>query len=249
MPLDDATTLPDPRGEGAPAPAPSAPRYPHGEELGRGGMGVVYLARDRVLEREVAKKTLRADDAVRRARFLREARILARLEHPAIVAVYDFGSDAAGAPFLTMRRVRGETFRTLLDAGCEGHEALEILTRVCEAVAFAHSRGIIHRDLKPANVMVGRFGQVQVMDWGLAKRVGDSDETSGSGGAADPGLTADGTLLGTPAYMAPEQLDGLHASLGPACDVYALGAVLYRVLFGRPPYPGRDAIAIRASQR
>ena len=195
----------------------SGTRYELVSVLGRGGMAVVYLARDTTLDREVALKVLdwKADDASA-ARLAQEARILARLEHPGIVPVHDFGQLADGRMFYAMKRVRGER----LDRWAEGrelHERLTAFLRICDAVAFAHAHGVVHRDLKPANVMVGEFGEVLVLDWGIARVRGQS-ETSG-------------VVAGTPDYMAPEQARG-DRSVDERADVFALGTLLAGVCGG-----------------
>jgi serine/threonine-protein kinase len=180
--------------------------------IGRGGMGTVYRARDRELDREVALKVMDGPDASGEAaaRTLREARILARLEHPGIVPVHDVGTLPDGRVWYVMKQVRGERLdrhaRTAPLA-----ERLRAFLRICEAVAFAHAHGVIHRDLKPENVMVGRFGEVLVLDWGVAK-VGEGE--------------APGTVLGTPGYMAPEQERGEIERIDPRTDVWGLGAIL-----------------------
>jgi serine/threonine protein kinase len=211
--------------------------------LGRGGMGTVYLAHDGDLDREVALKVVDGGaDGDLSERTLREARILARLEHPGIVPVHDVGRLPDGRVFYAMKRVRGGRLDTLapsLDLG----ERLRVVGRICEAVAFAHAHGVIHRDLKPENVMVGPFGEVLVMDWGVAKDLTrppfeeNSRETDGTG-------TAHGTIVGTPGYMAPEQERGEQAEIGERTDVWALGAILSFLLAGENPVP-RPLQAIR----
>jgi serine/threonine protein kinase len=177
--------------------------------LGRGGMGVVYLARDTVLDRQVALKIVERphDEA-------NEARILARLEHPGIVPVHDFGQLPDGRLFYAMKRVRGDRLDRWMASGHGLAERLGVFLRVCEAVAFAHARGVIHRDLKPENVMVGEFGEVLVLDWGIAKMRG-----------AGAGLRrSSGGIAGTPEYMAPEQTRG--EEVDHRADIFALGAML-----------------------
>lgn len=211
--------------------------------IGEGGMGVVWRAFDRDLEREVAIKVLSPNSAlggVELQRFNEEARITGQLDHPFIVPVYEFGTDRHGARFLCMKLVQGQTLEeTILEAGESRLEPsrladlLQVFVKVCDAVSFAHSRGVIHRDLKPSNVMVGRFGEVYVMDWGLARAGGPSvAPTSGTG--KGPSETP-GALLGTPSYMAPEQLLGLQDRIDTRTDVFMLGAVLYHILAGHPP--------------
>jgi serine/threonine protein kinase len=211
------------------------------EELGRGGMGAVYLADDTVLGRKVALKVVATgvSDPAAAERMLREARIIARLEHPGIVPVHDAGALPDGRVFYAMKRVDGSRL-DVLAPGMPLAERLRVFQRVCDAVAFAHAHGVIHRDLKPENVMVGAFGEVLVMDWGIARLV----ESAGDDPSArPPGArgTAAGSVMGTLSYMAPEQAAGAVA--GPAADVYALGGILYFLLAGRPPFDGEDAEA------
>ena len=227
----------------------SGTRYELGEELARGGMGVVYAARDRELEREVALKVVAAEmaDYETIARLRREARIIAHLEHPGIVPVHDVGALPDGRVFYAMKLVTGKRLDAqVLEAPSLG-ERLRLFLRVCEPVAFAHAHGVIHRDLKPENVMVGPFGEVLVMDWGVAKHRDDRPPAGGSkeaGPASEDGReeapgheheTAHGTVLGTPAYMAPEQARGELERVDARADVYALGAILYFLLTGRAP--------------
>jgi len=223
-------------------------RYTVVEEIGRGGMGSVYLARDEALGREVAIKASNAvssSDIEQRVR--NEARILASLEHPGIVPIHDVGRLADGRLFYVMQRVRGETLLARLPALSELADRLRIFERICEPVAFAHAHGVIHRDLKPENVMLGAFGEVLVMDWGIAKIVGD-----GSGPAAPAvedrppasrGLTDAGTVLGTRGFMAPEQASGAVGDLDARADVYGLGALLFTLLTGAVP-PGQADAAV-----
>ena len=219
-------------------------RYEILERLGEGGMGAVYLARDRALEREVALKVLRAPepDASERARILREARILASLEHPGIVPVHDAGVLPDGRVFYVMKRVRGERLDDYARGGRSRVELLRVFRQVCEAVAFAHAAGVIHRDLKPQNVMLGAFGEVLVLDWGVAKVRGEptldarsSVRTAAS--ARSEGETAPGTVIGTPGYMAPEQMTG-DATFDERADVYGLGGILHFLLTGGHPPSG-----------
>ena len=256
-------------GGGDPAPAPSAGegssasasegasasgrdatrRYAARGTLGTGGMGVVERHFDRELGREVARKTLHRDQPVARERFLREARITGRLEHPGIVPVYDLGRDPDGRPFYTMRIVEGRTLAASLDdlrAGTSEpplSSRIDVFLRACDAVAYAHSRGVIHRDLKPENIMTGPFGQVLVVDWGLARVIGDDGEATGDpiGPEAGHGRTLDGAILGTPAYMPPEQAEGRIQDVDERSDVYGLGAVLYELLTLERPYQGASA--------
>ncbi len=204
--------------------------------LGEGGMGAVYLARQETLRRDIAVKLLKpriAKDPEQQAKFLAEATITGVLDHPNIVPVHDLGSSHDGTIFYAMKRVRGTPWS---DAFFEKPlpENLDILLRVCDAVAFAHSRRVIHRDLKPENVMLGDFGEVLVMDWGLAlplNEQGRPDLDDGHWGIA-----------GTPAYLPPEMATGPISAVGAHSDVYLLGAILYELLTGRPPHPGQNVM-------
>jgi serine/threonine protein kinase len=217
-------------------------RYEILERLGEGGMGVVYLARDRELGREVALKVLRAPDpsASERDRILREARILASLEHPGIAPVHDVGLLPDGRVFYVMKRIRGERLDSFARTPRSRAELLRVFRQVCDAVAFAHAAGVIHRDLKPQNVMLGAFGEVLVLDWGVAKlrgQVGESTAatTERSGEDAD---TAPGAAVGTPGYMAPEQLAGGSSAIDERADVFGLGGILCFLLTGDHPPAG-----------
>ena len=196
-------------------------RYEPLSVLGRGGMGTVYLARDSVLDREVAVKVLDrvAGDRAVADHLQQEARILARLEHPGIVPVHDFGCLPDGRLFYAMKRVRGERLDRWA-AGVEPHARLEVFLRICDAVAFAHAHGVIHRDLKPENVMVAEFGEVRVLDWGVAQ-VAETENRS------RPPL-----IVGTPPYMAPEQLRG-DRPVDERADIHALGAMLAGLIAAR----------------
>ncbi|MGE0432592.1 MAG: serine/threonine-protein kinase, partial [Planctomycetota bacterium] len=217
-------------GEERPADRPGQlGRYHVRGELGRGGMGAVLRAFDRDIRREVAVKVMLpgTGDRVARARFLTEGQVTGQLEHPNIVPVHELGLDADGRMFIAMRLVRGRSLRQVLKAAAADPgtfplvQRLDVFRKVCDAVAFAHSRGVIHRDLKPDNVMVGHFGEVQVMDWGLARLLDAPDPADRAGLAPkdmapdgvevdDDGTarTLDGQIVGTPAYMPPEQVEG-----------------------------------------
>lgn len=243
-------------------------RYQIEVEIGRGGMGTVYRAHDRELDRPVALKVLTVEDGGRTAdRLRREARILARLEHPGVVPVHDVLELPDGRVAYAMKWVRGERLDEHVKESTPLVERLRIFQRVCEAVAFAHAHGVIHRDLKPANVMVGAFGEVLVMDWGVAKIL----ERSGDGGAGEearirprsPGSaeprpfphppgpprsgegTAHGTVLGTPGFMAPEQARGDVEAIDERTDVHALGALL-DFLLPEPAPASLTAVADKA---
>jgi serine/threonine-protein kinase len=259
-------------GERSSPPTTPEERYDDRGLIGRGGQGEVRRVFDRHVGRILAMKVLsfeRLNDAPSHARFWHEARVTANLEHPAIVSVHDMGTLADGRPYFTMSEVRGETFGTqierlheLTDPVEQGHglrRLVQSLVRVSEGLAYAHSHRIIHRDLKPQNLMVGAFGEVLIMDWGLAgKVVADTDGTPSDMPFEAPhadaivesldrhrAVTQDGSVRGTIAYMAPEQARGRRAALGPWTDVYALGAVLYKILTGQAPYGGSPARALR----
>jgi formylglycine-generating enzyme required for sulfatase activity/serine/threonine protein kinase len=243
-------------------------RYRVEEELAKGGQGAILRIWDEDLDRRLAMKVMlapanpeREADSRSLGRFLEEAHVTSQLDHPGIVPVHELGLDPGGRLYFTMKLVKGEDFRSILGklaAGAEGWNetrALGVLLRVCEAMAYAHSKGVIHRDLKPGNVMVGRFGEVYVMDWGLARVLGSEDtkdirlrtpelastlltprrERDGTGEEA-PLLTMDGDVVGTPAYMPSEQALGHLEEIGPHSDVYAVGAMLYHLLAGHAPY-------------
>lgn len=213
-------------------------RYQLREEIGRGGMGVVYRAHDRELQRDVALKVLRAgaDSGDLARRLHREARVLASLEHPGMVPVHDVGVLADGLGFYVMKLVRGRRLDEWAAGSPPLTERLRAFERICETVAFAHAHGVVHRDLKPGNVMLGAFGEVLVLDWGVAKVL--SDASLASGATAVDGETAAGTVLGTPGYMAPEQAAGDARAIDARTDVYALGGLLHFLLACSPPTAG-----------
>jgi eukaryotic-like serine/threonine-protein kinase len=207
------------------SPADDDGRYEIREEVGRGGMGTVYRAEDTRLRRDVALKVLNqvSDPAGAAERMRKEALILARLEHPGIVPIHDAGALPDGRLFYAMKLVRGKR----LDEYCEQpyllHDLLRIFQRICEPVAFAHSRGILHRDLKPQNIIVGEFGEVLVLDWGVAKVLGSPASVTDTDALAQ---TAEGTVIGTRGYMAPEQARGNHGEVDQRSDIYSLGKML-----------------------
>jgi serine/threonine protein kinase len=213
--------------------------------LATGGMGTVYLAHDTELDRQVAIKVLTLPDASGELvdRMLHEALIVAKLEHPAIVPIHDVGRLDDGRVYYAMKHVQGDTLEIYLKDDPPLNERLSLFRRVCEAVAFAHSRGVIHRDIKPGNIMVGPFGEVLVMDWGVARV---RDGCFAEPGASTPALqandeplpedrTSEGTIVGTPAYMSPEQAGGNNRLVDERSDIYSLGATLYFLLTGRAP--------------
>jgi serine/threonine-protein kinase len=206
------------------------------EEIGRGGMGVVYRAEQRSLGREVAVKVILRGALASTAdvaRFRSEAEAAARLEHPGIVPIFEIG-EADGHVYFTMPLVQGQTLGELLAEGpLSNRDAARVVRDVARAIQYAHERGVVHRDLKPANVLVDRDQRTHVTDFGLAKRVYDERATN---------LTATGAILGTPSYMAPEQATGGRGEVGPASDVYSLGALLYALLTGRPPFQGPSPV-------
>ena len=253
-----AVDEPNGRNDSADTPAfTGGTRYELRGEIGRGGMGVVLKGRDTEIGRDVAVKVLRelhAADPEMVRRFLEEARITGRLQHPGIVPVYEFGLGRDARPFFAMKLVEGHTLATLLrqrvDPAQDRVRFLAIFEQVCQTIAYAHARGVIHRDLKPANVMVGLFGEVQVMDWGLAKELprGKGAPGTDAGSVAepsdDPVRFADspesgaGSVKGTPGYMSPEQARGEACRLDERCDVFTLGAMLCEILTGAPAHVG-----------
>jgi eukaryotic-like serine/threonine-protein kinase len=237
-PRRSSPTLPPPPGE---------ERYQIGSELGRGGMGRVVEAFDVQLGRTVAlKEVLPKAGSASARRFEREVALTARLEHPSIVPLYDSGTTQDGRPYYVMRRVSGRPLDELMQRSRKLDERLALLPAVqsaIDAVAHAHRRGVIHRDLKPANILVGDLGETVVIDWGLAKVVGEEDEPASRDSLPSDSLqTQIGSVFGTPGFMAPEQARG--DEIGTGGDVYALGATLYQLLSGQPPHSGPSATAV-----
>ncbi len=263
----------DPRVHIEPADEqPTATRFRVRRAVGRGGMGVVFEVHDPDLNRTLAMKVIRADatprgtttpgHVVRRvSRFLEEAQITGQLQHPGIPPIHELGTDAGGRVWFTMPLIEGHTLAEIIDLVARGESgwtttrALGVLSRVCETMAFAHANGVVHRDLKPSNVMVGRFGETYVMDWGLARVLGRADTrdvrlenvqrllAGESVDSSSPIVTMEGDVVGTPAYMPPEQASGRVDEIGPRSDVFAVGAMLYHLLARVPPY--RDASSPR----
>lgn len=248
------------RGEVAET-APTPPGYDLLERIGEGGMGIVYRARDRAMNRIVAVKLLHPrfpPGSPASRRFVGEAIITGQLQHPGIPAVYHVGALPDGRPFLAMKLIKGDTLADLLKSAAPV-DGLAVFQAVAQAVGYAHAHGVIHRDLKPANVMVGSYGEVQVMDWGLAKvlaeqprgsaSIDDPDATTAPTEVRSPreldGCTQAGSILGTPAFMPPEQAAGEIERVDARSDVFGLGAILCVLLTGKPPFDGRDAAAVR----
>ncbi|MBX3169998.1 MAG: serine/threonine protein kinase [Candidatus Eremiobacteraeota bacterium] len=229
-------------------------RYELGEALGKGAMGEVVKAVDRQLEREVAIKSLRAKhlhNEESKARFVLEAKATGQLQHPNIPTVHELGETEEGRPYFTMTVVQGENLGSIVDRLRQGNpdyhktytfaRRIQIIQAVCDAIHYAHSRGYLHRDLKPDNIMIGSYGEVQVMDWGLVRRFSE-----------DPGprlekTTVKGTFIGTAAYAAPEQIAGESEVLDERTDVYGLGALLYELTTLHPPHTGRSVREVMMS--
>jgi serine/threonine-protein kinase len=250
---DDAA---DPGSEDA-ARVPLSPlpksRYLVGEEIGHGGMGVVYEAWDSQLQRRTAIKLLRHEERVKQGslpRFFREARIASRLNHPGILSVHDFDVAADGQAFIVMGLLHGvtlsESLSRVVDRAAELPRFFNIFIKVCQAIAYAHAKGIIHRDLKPSNIMIGDFGEVTILDWGLAKVIGEAappaeaypDPIAGSRLDNCEWETVAGTVFGTLAYLAPEQARGEVNRIDQRSDIFALGSILCEILTGKPPFCG-----------
>jgi tetratricopeptide (TPR) repeat protein len=239
---------------------PEIPGYQLGREIGRGGMGVVVEAIDMEFGRPVAVKLMSPARAGQRDaidRFLGEARVMGRLQHPGIPAVHRVGTISDGQPYLAMRLIRGQTLADLLKERALPSDSrpryLQIFEQMCQTMAYAHEQGVVHRDLKPSNVMVGAFGEVQVMDWGLAKVRGDHKNRPTAEPLPPPldgvaNLTREGDVVGTPAYMPPEQARGEHDRVDARADVFALGAMLCEILTGQSPYSGSDLMLEAARQ-
>jgi len=268
LPEDADSAEPAKQGQQTPPPG-SDPEFqaPEGfelvEKIAQGGMGIIWRARDTRLGRYVAIKTLLASKSQRtdlRQRFLDEARLTAQLQHPGIPPVHELGFLPDGRPFLVMKLVRGQTLQQLLQSRTALEDRrpffLHVLEQVCHTVGYAHSHRVIHRDLKPSNIMVGSHGEVQVMDWGLAKLLDTqpapaftlppSDLTVTAIPEPDSkSLTQAGSVLGTPAYMSPEQAAGQIHLVDTRSDVFGLGAILCQILTGHPPYFGSDVQEIR----
>ena len=247
---DQKVTLPPPVPGAARAARPARPGSLLRDEgeIARGGMGSIRRLYDPELRRHIALKVLEptVTDPNAAQRFIDEARITGRLDHANIVPVHDLAIDDQGVATYTMKLVEGKTLGELIARQRTQRDLehiLQSLVKVCDALAFAHSRGVIHRDLKPDNIMVGSHGQVYVMDWGCAQVVGD--DRSIVDGRVDP----DGIVIGTVAYMAPEQAMGQITRIDQRTDVFGVGAILYKVLTGAPPYPGPVMEALAAAQR
>jgi len=244
--------------EGSETPQLDGTRYRLLDRVARGGMGVVYAAEDEKLQRRVALKVLDVpgSNGDLANRLIREARVLAQLEHPGIVPVHDVGTLPDGRVFYTMKFVEGRRLDKFIDAVSSIPDRLRLFLRICDAVAFAHARSVLHRDLKPANIMIGPFGEVLVMDWGLAKILRPDSQSAAQ--VADPEatifekpsqrasskdtteisvVTGHGTVMGTPGYMSPEQARGDVEHLDARSDIFSLGALLRFLLTGDPNAP------------
>jgi len=232
-------------------PAIDGDAYTLGTEVGRGGMGRVIDAEDNRIGRAVVIKELLGSSRTEAARFEREARLTARLQHPGILPIYEIGQwQSDGTPFYAMRKIEGHTLEAAIRGAATLRARLALLPSLiaaCETVAFAHSRHVIHRDLKPDNIMLGAFGETIVIDWGLAKDLSDPGDDEPGEPSTGERLTGAGQAMGTAAYMPREQAYG--QPVDERADVYALGAILYQLLAGTPPYRGSDARAVLARVR
>ncbi len=257
--IETAASVGQPVPERDPVPWSYAPseRYVLREEIGRGGMGVVFRALDQTLRREVAVKVIAqrlGDRPEVLSRFVREAQATGQLQHPGIVPIYDIAKDPGGRVFFAMKLVQGRTLAEVFRDAQRGQgptlfRLLEIFVDIVRSVAFAHGRGVIHRDLKPGNVMIGDFGEVQVMDWGLAKLFSEPCGPQWvSHAPAEDGLTQGGSLLGTPAYMAPEQAADSRAATASS-DIFSLGSILYELLVGEALFEGCSRAQILSQLR
>ena len=261
----------DEQFEDPPLPTAVEDIYEDRGEIGQGGMGTVRQAFDRRLRREAALKILKEEMGSKHRevrRFVEEAQITGQLDHPNIVPIHDLGQDAQGSHYFTMKLVQGKDLETIIvDLGATRLDPdtladnLQIFVKVCEAMSFAHSRGVIHRDLKPSNIMVGEYGQVYVMDWGIARlmpqrvsgrpNAANDDETTDSMKAVvtvsrseNTDIDSPGTIVGTPRYMAPEQVQGQHERTDHRADIFALGGTLYHMLTGHAPYTEQNYFAL-----
>src|SRR5262249_5762389 len=248
--LNGTASTDTPHAAGADVPLERPGQYTRLRELGRGSQSVVRAARDEVVGREVALKELVTQGSApedgssraARARFLREVRLVAGLDHPGIVSIHELARREDGTLFCAQKLIRGETLQARL-ARCRSlAERLGLLRHVldaCQAVGFAHSKHVVHRDLKPSNIMVGEYGETVVVDWGLAKHRDEAEERVPLvPSSPEPELTVAGVAIGTPAYMSPEQARGDLPAIDSRSDVFSLGAILYQVLTGRPPFEG-----------
>jgi eukaryotic-like serine/threonine-protein kinase len=249
---EQPTTMTIPDAVGSPQVGDLGPRYWIDSVIGTGGMGEVVSARDEQIGRMVAIKRMRTQDSREEAhaRFMREALIQGRLEHPAVVPVHELWHDDAGQPFFVMKQLAGTTLADVLTYLATGEayivrryprqRLLRAFVDVCLAIEFAHTRGVVHRDLKPANIMLGDFGEVYVLDWGIARVVDEATRASFADVDSLAGATLAGTVFGTPGYMSPEQAIG-DADIDRRADVYSLGCILFEILAGEPLHPRGQA--------